>query len=80
MKKETLDRANELEEQIGKYEAIARIMRYPYQTFRLFKKRVYISKGGGSDSVCIEDSELAKLVEEYCRDKIESLKVEIEAL
>lgn len=80
MKKETLDQANALEEQIGTYELIAHIMSYPYQRFRLFKKKAYLSSSGGGDSMSIEDPELAKLVENYCRDKIKLLRAEMEAL
>lgn len=81
MKKETLDRANALEEQIGKYEVIAYITSFPYQKFRLFKRKTYISNGGynGTDAM-ITDPELAKLIEAYCRDKIKSLRAEMDAL
>jgi len=81
MKKETLDRANELEEQIGKYEVIAYIMSFPYKKFRLFKKKVYIGNGGyNSTDATITDPELAKLIEDYCKNKIKQLRAEMEAL
>lgn len=81
MKKETLDRANALEEQIGKYEVIAYIMSFPYQKFRLFKKKAYMGSGGyNSTDALITDPELAQLIENYCRDKIKSLRAEMDAL
>lgn len=81
MKKETLDRANALEEQIGKYEVVAYIMSFPYQKFRLFKKKAYIGNGGyNSTDAAIADPELAKLIENYCKDKIKSLRAEMDAL
>lgn len=81
MKKETLDRAKALEEQIGKYEVIAYITSFPYQKFRLFKKKTYIGNGGyNSTDALITDPELATLIENYCRDKIKLLRAEIEAL
>ena len=81
MKQETLDRAKELEEQIGKYEVVAYVTSFPYQKFRLFKKKAYMGNGGyNSTDVTIDDPELAKLIESYCRDKIKSLRAEMEAL
>lgn len=80
MKKETLDRANALEAQIDTYKVIAHIMNYPYQKFKLFKKKVYVSNGAENSSKAITDPELAKLIENYCRDKIKSLREEIDAL
>ena len=44
MKKETIDKANELEKKIGYYDRIAFICSYPYQRFNLFKRKAYICK------------------------------------
>jgi hypothetical protein len=82
MKKETLNRANELEEQLGHYELLAYFMTYPYQKYRLFKKKPIVCNAGykSSSEVTISDKELAKLIEDYCRAKIKTLQKELEEL
>ena len=67
MNKEVLDKAKELEEQIGDYELISYIMSYPYQRYKLFKKKPCIQhEGGTSTGIVITDRELTKLIREYC--------------
>ena len=82
MKKETLDRAKELEEQIGKYEVIAYITSYPYQKFKLFCRQAYLGAASYNSNaeVTLADKELAKLIEDYCRDKIKKLNKELEEI
>lgn len=81
MKKETLERAKELEDQIGDYELISYIMSYAYQRYTLFKKKPCIQhKGGTSTGIVITDRELAKLIENYCKEKVKALKQELEEL
>jgi hypothetical protein len=81
MKKETLERANELREQIGDYELIAYAMSYPYQRYRLFRKKPCVNHASSiSTGIIITDKELAKLVEDYCRDKVKKLRQELEEL
>ena len=80
MKKETIDKANELEAKIRSYNKIASICRFPYIRFRLFKKKAYICKSDETTIISINDEELAKLIENYCREKIKALQQEIEEL
>ncbi len=82
MKKETLDRAKELEDQIGDYQLISYIMSYPYQRYRLFRKKPCIQKAdyNTSTGIVITDLELAKLIDNYCREKVKTLKQELEEL
>jgi hypothetical protein len=83
MKKETLDKANKLEDQIGQYKLLAYFMAYPYQKYRLFKNKPKVSNAGYSSSsseVTISDKELAQLIENYCRAKIKTLQKELEEL
>ena len=81
MKKETLDKAKELEDQIGDYQLISYIMSYPYQRYKLFRKKPCIQhEGGTSTGVVIIDRELAKLIEDYCRSKVKTLQKELEEL
>lgn len=81
MNKEVLDKAKELEEQIGDYELISYIMSYPYQRYKLFKKKPCIQhEGGTSTGIVITDRELAKLIREYCDQRVKDLKQELEAL
>ena len=64
MKKEILERAKELEDQIGDYQLISYIMSYPYQRYKLFRKKPCIQhEGGTSTGIVITDRELAKLIE-----------------
>lgn len=80
MKKEIVDRANELEAQMGYYDRIAFICHFPYQRFSLFKRKAYISKSDEMSNVLIRDEELAKLIEDYCNKKKAELKAEFDAL
>ena len=81
MNKEVLDKAKELEEQIGDYELISYIMSYPYQRYKLFKKKPCIQhEGGTSTGIVITDRELTKLIREYCDQRVKDLKQELEAL
>lgn len=80
MKKETIDKANELEAKIGYYDKIAYICTFPYQRFKLFKKKAYICKSDEMSNILITDEELAKLIADYCDKKREELKAELEAL
>lgn len=80
MKKETIDKANELEAQIGYYGKIALICNYPYQRFKLFRKKAYICKSDEMSNVLITDKELAKLIADYCDKKREELRAELDAL
>jgi len=80
MKKETIDKANELEAQIGRYDKIAFICSFPYQRFRLFKKKAYICKSDETSNILITDEELAKLIADYCDKKRSELRAELEAL
>lgn len=80
MKKETIDKANELEAQIGRYDKIAFICSFPYQRFRLFKKKAYICKSDEMSNILITDEELAKLIVDYCDKKKAELRAELEAL
>lgn len=80
MKKETIDKANELEAKIGYYDKIAYICTFPYQRFKLFKKKAYICKSDEMSNILITDEELAKLIADYCDKKREELRAELEAL
>ena len=80
MKKETIDKANELEARIGYYDKIAHICSFPYQRFKLFRRKAYICKSDEMANIQIKDEELAKLIEEYCNKKKAELRAEFEAL
>lgn len=81
MKKEILERAKELEDQLGDYQLISYIMSYPYQRYKLFQKKPCIQhEGGTSTGIVITDRELAKLIEDYCRSKVKTLQKELEEL
>lgn len=80
MKKETLDKANELEVKIGHYDKIALICAFPYQRFKLFRKKAYICKSDEMSNILITDKELAELITDYCDKKRAELKAELEAL
>lgn len=80
MKKETIDKANELEAKIGYYDKIAYICTFPYQSFKLFKKKAYICRSDEMSNILITDEELAKLIADYCDKKREELRAELEAL
>lgn len=80
MKKETLEKANELEAKIGHYDKIAYICTFPYQRFKLFKKKAYICNTDEMSNILIADEELAKLIADYCDKKRVELRAELEAL
>jgi hypothetical protein len=81
MKKETLERANELENQIEHYELLSYIMSYPYQRYRLFKKKPRVNHARSTSvDIVISDKELTKLIEDYCRNKIKILRQELEEM
>lgn len=81
MKKETLERANELENQIEHYELLTHIMSYPYQRYRLFKKKPQVNHASSTSAgIIIGDKELTKLIENYCRNKIKVLRQELEEM
>ena len=80
MKKEIIDKANELEAKIGHYDKIAFICRFPYQRFKLFRKKAYICKSDEMSNILINDEELAKLITDYCDKKRAELRAELEAL
>ena len=80
MKKETIDKANELEAKIGYYDKIAFICTFPYQRFKLFRKKAYICKSDEMSNILITDEKLAKLIADYCDKKRAELRAELEAL
>lgn len=82
MKKETLDKARKLEAQISVYKEIAYAVSFPWQKFKLWRKRAYIGAAGYNNNteVNLDDKELAKLIADYCREKIEKLNKELEEL
>lgn len=81
MKKETLDKARELEQQIGTYKKIAFAMSFPWQKFKLFRRQAYIGSAGNyGTEINLADPELAELIENYCREKIKKLNKELEEL
>lgn len=83
MKKEALEKAKELEAQISVYKNIAYAVSFPWQKFKLWKKHTYIGAAGYSNDnteVNLDDKELAKLIEDYCREKIKKLNKELEEL
>lgn len=80
MKKETIDKANELEAKIGYYDKIAFICTFPYQRFKLFRKKAYICKSDEMSNILITDKELAELIADYCDKKRTELRAELEAL
>ncbi len=81
MKKETLDKARTLEHQIGTYETIAFAVSFPWQKFKLFRRHAYIGSAGNyGTEINLADPELAKLIEDYCREKIKKLNKELEEL
>ena len=80
MKRETLDKARELEHQIETYNKIAFAMTFPWQKYRLWNKRIYLSGGNYGTEINLNDRELAKLIEDYCRAKVKKLTQEMEEL
>ncbi len=82
MKKETLDKARKLEQQIDTYNEIASAMTFPWQKFKLWGKQAYIGAAGYNHNteITLSDKELAKLIEDYCRAKVKKLTQELEDL
>lgn len=82
MNTETLARAKELEQQIDTYNKIAFAMTFPYTKFKLFKKQAYIGYAGynAHPEIAVSDPELAKLIADYCRDKLKKLNTELEEM
>ena len=82
MNKETLARTKEIEQQIDIYNKIHFVMNFPYTKFKLFKKHIYIGHAGynAKMEVILSDPELAKLIADYCKDKISKLNTELERM
>ena len=82
MKKETLDRARELEQQIDHYNEIIHAMTFPWQKFKLRGKHAYIgaAKYPQDIEVSLNDKQLAEIIELYCRTKKLDLQKELEEL
>ncbi len=82
MKKETLDKAKELEKQIGYYDKIAFAMSFPYQKFKLFRRHAYIGAANYNHEieVTLKDKQLAEIIELYCKTKKLDLQKELEEL
>jgi hypothetical protein len=82
MKKETLDKARELEHQIEYYDKIAYAMSFPWQKFKLFGRQAYIGAAGYNQNleITLNDKQLAEIIELYCRTKKLDLQKELEDL
>jgi hypothetical protein len=82
MKKETLDKAKEIEQQIKYYDEIAYAMTYPWQRFKLTGKHAYIgaTKHPYNIEVSLNDKQLAEIIELYCKTKKLDLQKELEEL
>ena len=82
MKKETLDKARELEHQIEYYDQIAYAMSFPYMKFKLRGKQAYIgaAKYPYDIEITLNDKQLAEIIELYCRTKKLDLQKELEEL
>lgn len=82
MKKEALERAKEIEHQIEQYNEIVHAVTFPWQKFKLWGKQAYIGAAGYNHNTetILSDQELAKLIEDYCREKIRELNKELEEL
>lgn len=82
MKKEALERAKEIEQQIEHYNGIIHAMTFPWQKFRLIGKRAYIgaAKHPYDIEVLLSDKPLAEIIELYCRTKKLDLQKELEEL
>lgn len=82
MKKETLDRAKELEQQIGYYDKIAYAMTFPYQKFKSFGSQVFIGAATYNQNleISLADKQLAEIIERYCKAKKLELQKELEEL
>jgi hypothetical protein len=82
MKKETLNKALELERQIEEYNEIIYAMTFPWQKYKLWGRQAYLGAGGHNQNreITLADKELAKLIEDYCRTKVKTLQKELEEL
>lgn len=82
MKKEALERANEITEAIEKYKNIYQISIRPCMKFVLKKQRCVFTADSYTsvDQEVISDPELAKLIQAYCTAKIKELSEELEKL
>ena len=82
MKKETLDRARELGQQIEYYDEIAYAMSFPWQKFKLFRRRAFIgaSKYPNDIEITLNDKQLAEIIALYCKTKKLDLQKELEEL
>jgi len=82
MKKETLDRAKALEQQIKYYDEIAFAMSFPWQKFKLFGRHASIgaSRYNNDIEITLNDKQLAEIIELYCRTKKLDLQKELEEL
>jgi hypothetical protein len=82
MKKEALERAKEIEQQIEDYNEIIHAMTFPYQKFKLIGKHLFIGarKYPQDIEVAMNDKQLAEIIELYCRTKKLDLQKELEAL
>ena len=82
MKKETLARAKDLEQQIEYYDKIAYAMSFPYHKFKLFGSQVFIGAANYNQNleITLNDKQLAEIIELYCRTKKLDLQKELEEL
>lgn len=82
MNKEILARAKEIEKQIETYNKINVAMSFPYTKFKLFKRHTYIGYAGynAKMEIILSDPELAKIIADYCKDKISKLNIELERM
>ena len=82
MRKDALETANKLAQEIDKYSDLAYYMTFPYQKFKLFRRRTYIGAASYSRDaeIILADKELANLIADYCREKINQLSKELEEL
>lgn len=80
MKRETINKANEIENQIVYYEKLAFICSFPFQKFRLSGKKAYICMTDDMSYVTLQDEELSNLIRDYCNQKKSELLAELDAL
>ena len=82
MKKEALERAKEIEQQIEHYNEIIHAMTFPFQKFKLIGKHAYIgaAKYPYDIEVVLSDRQLAETIELYCKTKKLDLQKELEEL
>ena len=82
MRKDALETANKLAKEIDMYYDLAYYMTFPYQKFKLFRKRTYIGAASynRNTEIILADKELANLIADYCKEKIKQLNKEIAEL